>query len=92
MILVDWGIARAQSYSLAATVTENVGKETADLLNELITDYHQLHIIGFGLGAHIAGVAGANMKGFVGRITGSSRIKNIFQLAETKHANEFRVL
>lgn len=31
-----------------------------------------LHLIGFGVGAHIAGIAGSSLNGTIGRITGTA--------------------
>lgn len=61
MFVVDWGaLARPPCYPAAAYNTRYVAKCTADLMLRLGLKYHDfrpldLHIIGFSLGAHLAG-------------------------------------
>jgi len=56
-------------------VGEALGKLLVYMLDtELIRHPDQIHIVGFSLGAHVAGLAGAYVKDktskFIGRITG----------------------
>lgn len=74
IICVDWANgAELPNYVKAATNTRLVGKQLAILLNGLI-DYaglspRTMHLIGFSLGAHVAGFAGSELKN-LSRITG----------------------
>ncbi|XP_023214743.1 pancreatic lipase-related protein 2-like isoform X1 [Centruroides sculpturatus] len=72
VIVVDWLTLSSVSYEKAASNAETVGKEVANLIkflkNSVRTNPVDVHIIGHGIGAHIAGFAGKKIK--VGRITG----------------------
>ncbi|RZB39403.1 lipase member I-like [Asbolus verrucosus] len=78
VILVDWGaLSEIPCYATAYLNTWHVGQCIAILAVSLIPlgiDPSFLHLLGFSLGAHIAGFAGANMKKILkvlpGRITG----------------------
>ena len=75
-MVVDWEKGAADGYSTAVANTELVGRQTAIMLMDLIgwgASVKDIHVIGFSLGAHIAGCAGEMLKsrGFkLGRITG----------------------
>jgi hypothetical protein len=69
--MTDWAQARMYSYTVAATVTEYVGVMASRLVLELGVDLSKLHVIGFGLGAHAAGVMGHDLSSQVKRITGN---------------------
>lgn len=90
MIIVDWGdLAKPRASGLSIDVfypivvssnVPRVGEEIGKLLvfmleKEVIDHPDQVHIIGFSLGAHVAGVAGMYFKQitdrFIGRITGN---------------------
>ena len=80
VILVDWSRGAFIPYSQAAGNTRLVGAQTAELIRFLISSNSgspaladRLYIVGFSLGAQIAGYAGTNLlaHGMVlGRITG----------------------
>lgn len=75
MICVDWEKgALLPNYVKAAANTRLVGKQLALLIKGLVENnglsLRNLHLIGFSLGAHIAGFAGAEL-GNVSRITGT---------------------
>lgn len=77
-MLVDWHKGAAgPSYISAAANTQLVGRQLALLIMELLShgaDPSRMHIIGFSLGAHIAGYAGRAVQKVrvkIGRITGS---------------------
>lgn len=77
IVLVDWQKGAAgPSYISAAANTQLVGRQLALLLMDMMSmglDPSHVHIIGFSLGAHIAGYAGRSIqkkKQKVGRITG----------------------
>ena len=78
MLSVDWQIgARGPKYANAVANTEVIGRQLGYLLFEMITkwylDAENVHLIGFSLGAHIAGCASEFLKNrgiLIGRITG----------------------
>lgn len=77
-ISVDWSkLAKGPSpfYPMVVLNTELVGKQIAKLINFLIqqggASLQDFHLIGFSLGAHVAGVAGASLGGLLPRITGA---------------------
>lgn len=75
MICVDWESgAIIPNYVRAAANTRLVGKQLAMLIQGLEhhvgLQLHQVHLIGFSLGAHVAGFAGAQLKN-ISRITGA---------------------
>uniref|UniRef100_A0A8D0HDE2 Lipase G, endothelial type n=1 Tax=Sphenodon punctatus TaxID=8508 RepID=A0A8D0HDE2_SPHPU len=73
VVVVDWLALAHQLYTDAVNYTKVVGKDVAKLLNWLQKkEYFQLenvHIIGYSLGAHVAGYAGNYADGTIGRIT-----------------------
>lgn len=82
MILVDWEKGAAgPSYALAATNTQIIGRQLALLILDMVSygaNPDRMHIVGFSLGAHVAGYAGRGVqnKGVkIGRITGKLRTK-----------------
>jgi len=81
VIFVDWEKGAAgPGYALAAANTQLIGRQLAILISEMVTlnsDPEKIHMIGFSLGAHVAGFAGKALKLIdirVGRITGGSSI------------------
>ncbi|XP_030593596.1 endothelial lipase [Archocentrus centrarchus] len=86
VVVVDW-ISRAQQlYPDAVNHTHGVGLDIAAMLNWL-QDEHQLplenvHLIGYSLGAHVAGYAGTYVRGTVGRITGLDPAGPMFEGVE----------
>lgn len=88
MILVDWERGAGDvSYSMAVANTELVGRQTALLILDMLVlgvPIANVHIIGFSLGAHVAGCAGYVLKekGYtLGRITGLDPASPIFRSA-----------
>ncbi|XKL61870.1 hypothetical protein PGB90_001703 [Kerria lacca] len=86
IVLVDWHKGAAgPSYVSAAANTQLVGRQLALLLMEMIEfgmNITKIHIIGFSLGAHIAGYAGRTIqkKGMkVARITGLDPASPLFR-------------
>nr|CAH0104972.1 unnamed protein product [Daphnia galeata] len=73
-IAVDWEeLANNLNYYSSAANTQPVGNLTGYFINFLIaqgTNVNNFHIIGFSLGAHVAGKAGALANGLIPRITG----------------------
>ncbi|XP_022113679.2 lipase member H-B [Pieris rapae] len=74
VIVVDWSQYSLQSYSNAVSAVPGVGTAVAELINNLIeaniTTLSDVHLVGFNLGAHVAGYAGRTLNGQVARITG----------------------
>ncbi|XP_073833569.1 uncharacterized protein [Musca autumnalis] len=88
VICVDWeNGATFPNYVRAATNTRLVGKQLAMLLKNL-QEYKGLnlartHIIGFSLGAHVSGFAGAELPGLA-RITGLDPAGPLFEAQHPK--------
>ncbi|XP_057181039.1 lipoprotein lipase [Triplophysa rosa] len=74
VIVVDWLETAQDHYVVAAQNTKIVGKEIGlfiDWLEEITNiPLEKLHLIGYSLGAHVAGFAGSHATNKVGRITG----------------------
>ena len=75
MVCVDWAPgATDPNYVRAAVNTRLVGKQTAiflSMINDNIAEINgRTHMIGFSLGAHVAGFAGSELKN-LSRITGT---------------------
>jgi hypothetical protein len=68
VIVVDWSTAAGASYEEAVKNIPAIGKSIAQMVEWMKLHDGQLHIIGFDLGAHIAGIVGKNAQ--VDRITG----------------------
>lgn len=74
VIVINWLERAHQLYTTAVNNSEIVGKEVALLIDWLqqVTDLplEKLHLIGYSLGAHVAGFAGKAALNKIGRITG----------------------
>uniref|UniRef100_A0A8C7EA45 triacylglycerol lipase n=1 Tax=Nothoprocta perdicaria TaxID=30464 RepID=A0A8C7EA45_NOTPE len=74
VVVVDWLPLAHQLYTDAVNNTQVVGKSIAQLLNWLqenpLFQLQNVHLIGYSLGAHVAGFAGNHVQGTIGRITG----------------------
>lgn len=86
VIVVDWLALAHQLYPDAVNHTRRVGHNIADLLNWLQDEQQlslqQVHLIGYSLGAHVAGYAGEFVRGTIGRITGLDPAGPMFEGAE----------
>lgn len=83
MICVDWEKgAILPNYVKAAANTRLVGKQLAVLLKGLVDNnglsLRNTHLVGFSLGAHVAGFAGAEL-GNLSRITGLDPAGPLFE-------------
>nr|CAD7204442.1 unnamed protein product [Timema douglasi] len=68
VVCVDWSAGAAvPNYVRAAANARLVGRQVSMLLAGLGTPLENVHIIGFSLGAHVAGFAGAQLKNHVSR-------------------------
>ncbi|XP_027752683.1 endothelial lipase [Empidonax traillii] len=74
VVVVDWLSLAHQLYTDAVNNTRVVGKTIARLLDWLqenpLFQLENVHLIGYSLGAHVAGFAGNHVHGTIGRITG----------------------
>ncbi|XP_021401196.2 endothelial lipase [Lonchura striata] len=74
VVVVDWLSLAHQLYTDAVNNTQIVGKTIARLLDWLqenpLFKLENVHLIGYSLGAHVAGFAGNHVHGTIGRITG----------------------
>ena len=76
MIVVDWAKGAGTTYGLAVSNTELVGRQLGLILLDAVhmgVDPKKMHLVGFSLGAHVAGCASEVLKKrnlLIGRITG----------------------
>nr|XP_023699905.1 lipoprotein lipase-like isoform X1 [Paramormyrops kingsleyae] len=74
VIVVDWLSTAQNHYIVAAHNTKMVGQNIANFINWMEKTTHlsldHLHLIGYSLGAHVAGFAGNHVSNKIGRITG----------------------
>ncbi|CAH0556140.1 unnamed protein product [Brassicogethes aeneus] len=91
MILMDWSKgARGPQYATAAANTEVAGRQLGLLLIQMVEkglDPKNIHLLGFSLGAHVAGTASEMLKykgHLIGRITGLDAASPLFR------SNHFR--
>ncbi|XP_031827006.2 uncharacterized protein LOC116424575 [Nomia melanderi] len=79
IVCVDWGPGSAvPNYVRAAANTRLVGRQLAKLIRSLNVPLEKVHLIGFSLGAHVAGFAGAELAN-VSRITGLDPAGPLFE-------------
>jgi hypothetical protein len=87
VILVNWQRAAKGQYSRAVSNAELVGRQVGKTLIAMVamgTNPSDIHVIGFSLGAQVAGFVGETFKSYglkLGRITGklSSVIMTCFE-------------
>lgn len=80
VVCVDWAVfALDLSYFTARLRCKTIGRNVAELISMLTENTSQtiddIHILGFSMGAHIAGYAGKQLNGKIHRITGKIKIK-----------------
>jgi hypothetical protein len=76
VVLVNWQRAARGQYSRAVSNAELVGRQVGKALIAMVTmgtNPSDIHVIGFSLGAQVAGFVGETLKSYglkLGRITG----------------------
>ncbi|XP_076847785.1 lipoprotein lipase [Brachyhypopomus gauderio] len=88
VVVVDWLVRAQQHYPTSAAYTKLVGRDVARFVNwlqaELEYPWEKLHLLGYSLGAHVAGIAGLHTKGKVNRITGLDPAGPSFEYADAQ--------
>ena len=73
VILVDYGALSSCPYSrTVAEIVPAIGYYLAQFITSFYLNMRNIELIGFGIGAHIAGYAGGALSGGIGRITGTN--------------------
>ncbi|KAJ3599127.1 hypothetical protein NHX12_033090 [Muraenolepis orangiensis] len=89
VIVVDWLTRANQHYPTSAAYTKLVGMDVAKFVNwiqnELQLPWDRVHLLGYSLGAHVAGVAGDLTKQQISRITGLDPAGPTFEHADNEN-------
>ncbi|XP_060762303.1 lipoprotein lipase [Neoarius graeffei] len=86
VIVVDWLQRASQHYPTSAENTRLVGRDVAQFINWLEAigyPLEKLHVLGYSLGAHVAGIAGKLTNSKVNRITGFDPAGPTFEHADS---------
>lgn len=77
IIVMDWAFLAGDNYLQVVTNVRHAAEDLVILLEKI--DY-KIHLVGFGIGAHLAGAAGriSRRNHPIGRITGYNNIFFIF--------------
>lgn len=70
VIIVDWSSVSSWYYAGSVAKVIPTGIAISKFIRWLNVDLNILHLVGFDVGAHVAGVAGKNLNGLVPRIIG----------------------
>nr|XP_030113760.2 lipoprotein lipase isoform X2 [Taeniopygia guttata] len=86
VIVVDWLVRAQEHYPVSAAYTRLVGKDVATFIDWMEEEFNyplnKLHLLGYSLGAHAAGIAGNLTKKKVNRITGLDPAGPTFEYAD----------
>ncbi|NP_001306750.1 lipoprotein lipase precursor [Cynoglossus semilaevis] len=86
VIVVDWLARASQHYTTSAEYTKLVGRDVAKFITwiqkELQLPWERIHVLGYSLGAHAAGVAGNLTNHKISRITGLDPAGPTFEYAD----------
>ncbi|TMS20793.1 Lipoprotein lipase [Larimichthys crocea] len=89
VIVVDWLTRANQHYPTSAAYTKLVGRDVAKfvhwLQNELQLPWERIHLLGYSLGAHVAGIAGDLTGHKISRITGLDPAGPTFEHADNQN-------
>ncbi|XP_070982862.1 lipase member I-like [Oncorhynchus clarkii lewisi] len=84
VLVADWLLPPEQEITEGA---RQVGERLAQTIQTLLEDQGSspelFHLVGFGVGAHVAGVTGACLEGTIGRITGLDPFSPVFSEADS---------
>ncbi|XP_023592396.1 lipoprotein lipase [Trichechus manatus latirostris] len=86
VIVVDWLLRAQQHYPVSVGYTKLVGNDVARFINWMEDEFNypldNVHLLGYSLGAHVAGIAGSLTNKKVSRITGLDPAGPNFEYAE----------
>ncbi|XP_071389604.1 lipoprotein lipase isoform X2 [Centroberyx affinis] len=86
VIVVDWLTRANQHYPTSAAYTKLVGRDVAKFVSwiqkELQLPWERIHLLGYSLGAHVAGIAGDLTDHKISRITGLDPAGPTFEHAD----------
>lgn len=86
VIVVDWLSRANQHYPTSAAYTKLVGRDVAKFVtwiqNELQLPWDRVHLLGYSLGAHVAGIAGDLTNHKISQITGLDPAGPTFEHAD----------
>ncbi|CAL8308089.1 unnamed protein product [Lota lota] len=89
VIVVDWLSRANQHYPTSAAYTKLVGVDVAKFVNwiqnELQLPWDKIHLLGYSLGAHVAGIAGDLTQRQISRITGLDPAGPTFEHADNEN-------
>ncbi|KAK5907633.1 hypothetical protein CesoFtcFv8_005459 [Champsocephalus esox] len=89
VIVVDWLTRANQHYPTSAAYTKLVGRDVAKFVSwiqkELQLPWERLHLLGYSLGAHVAGIAGDLTGHRISRITGLDPAGPTFEHADNQN-------
>lgn len=79
VIICDWSGVSSPYYQYARNRVSTTGIAVSRFIEWLGVNYNTLHLIGYDLGAHVAGIAGKNsVRGRIGRIIGLDPSSTLF--------------
>ncbi|XP_026160876.1 lipoprotein lipase [Mastacembelus armatus] len=86
VIVVDWLTRANQHYPTSAAYTKLVGRDVAKFVTwlqaEMQLPWERIHLLGYSLGAHVAGIAGDLTDHKISRITGLDPAGPTFEHAD----------